>query len=475
MANINTTDWKVFLNNSGIQVSNPALYQTILGLINAVDSLSTNLFATQSILGTVGAGIVTPVNVTGFTATIVSALDIELRWTSLGAGVTYEIRRGTVWETAIYQTTTLANVVPIVPLLAGTYTFLIKAINSVGVSSVTAMAASITITGVGPITLNVETIDNNVNLNWNLPTSTFLIDHYIVNKNGIPLGRINSTFFSYTDTAGGLITYTVQAFDIAGNFSAVTSSSTVSIVVGTPTDFIFNATLNDSPFSGTPTNVLIDNIQTMSLIAPVNITETWTDHFVNNGYTDIQDQITAGNLIYIEPNLSPGTYVKVFDFGVSFNNQLVQALYTFNNAVGAIVVTWKLEWSPDNITYTLAANAQSAFVTSTFRYIRVTVTFTAGNVLDLIQVTKLFVNLSIRTVLDSGSISSLSTDVGGTLVTFSKVFLKIVSVTATPIGIIATSAVVTAITLTTFKVAVFDITGARVTATVNWKAHGVIQ
>jgi hypothetical protein len=47
---------------------------------------------------------------------------------------------------------------------------------------------------------------------------------------------------------------------------------------------------------------------------PVNTTETWADHFVNNSWTSPSAQISAGYPYYIQPTLGTSYYEEVLYF-----------------------------------------------------------------------------------------------------------------------------------------------------------------
>jgi hypothetical protein len=251
VASSQTTKLLTDLQNSGLQTSQPSLYSVIRGLILVADGLSSDV---QTVLSSIASGTtgLIPADVSGFTATL-NTTNVTLSWNSQGAGFSYEIRQGTVWDTASYVTTTLANVAVLDPLLIGSYHYLIKAINTLGNYSDNASALSFTIPTIGSISLSTSVIDNQVLFSWNIPTSTFLIDHYVIYRNGVSIGHAFGSFFVYIENTGGIYNYGVQAIDIAGNTTPIV---TVATNVNDPANYVKQTEVIDN-LNGTRTNILL--------------------------------------------------------------------------------------------------------------------------------------------------------------------------------------------------------------------------
>ncbi|CAN8142188.1 hypothetical protein THIOSC15_3450001 [uncultured Thiomicrorhabdus sp.] len=80
----------------------------------------------------------------------------------------------------------------------------------------------------------------------------------------------------------------------------------------------------DPTFTGTKTNAISENSR---LLIPVNATETWGD-VLANGYSTLQDEISAGFTRWLTPNPTTARYVKVFDFGTIIPSCLATPSYT---------------------------------------------------------------------------------------------------------------------------------------------------
>ena len=53
---------------------------------------------------------------------------------------------------------------------------------------------------------------------------------------------------------------------------------------------------------------------------PLNLTETWTTHFTNNSWLDLEDADTAGFPIYAQPTPASAQYEVIYDYGSILNN-----------------------------------------------------------------------------------------------------------------------------------------------------------
>lgn len=246
MASAQTTQLLTALQNSSLQTTNPALYQVIRGLVLSIDSVSDDIITIQSALNPGGGSV--PNDITGFMVDL-QPTQIVFTWDSLGAGFSYEIREGSVWSTANYVTTTLANNAVVLPLVYGTYTYLIKGIDTTGTYSANATSVTFTITPIGPLSVTSQLVSNNILLSWTEPSSIFAIDHYNFYRNGTLIATCSGTFFVYFESQGGVITYAIQAVDVAGNTNTATGPT---LTVPAPSDYLLQASLTDTGFTGMP-------------------------------------------------------------------------------------------------------------------------------------------------------------------------------------------------------------------------------
>lgn len=469
---------------NGIEFDDPRLYDLLNALSSDFYALKNKLEppTNVTVFGITGQ-LLGPPAVTMFTATTFGN-NLRLTWASAATLSTYEIRykAGSFtiadWDTAQAILTTgnlSADINPIsVPLTTGVHTFLIKSIDASGIYSTLASLVIVTVPVIQAPVITPTVISNNVLLAWTSPVSVFNIDHYNVYKNGILQGQVKGTFEAIFEVIGGTYSYKIEAVDIVGNVSILSSASIVQ--VGNPNDFVLFATLT-STFAGTKTNCKIDSITgTNLLLACVNTAETYQQHFVNNGWTTPQAQITAGFPYYPEPALANGSYQEVFDFGAVLTNIIVVMNWSLTPVIGAISVTTStIEFSTDNISWSTVAVGTSVFAAA-LRYVRFTMTFVGSNV-SLAYFSNLQCLLNVHRELDGGSGSAVSTDVAGTVFLFNKAFRSIDSITVTPLTTTACFPVVSftnSVNPTSFKILLYDNAGVRVTASIQWMARGII-
>lgn len=443
-----------------------------------VDDLYTlygEVFPPSSAVGLDGFAKNIPADVVGFTLEPFST-NLRASWAASLNAIGYEIRKGTVWETAEFVLTTatlVANIDPIVlNLVYGNHTFLIKSLNFSGDYSVNASSAVLTVPIINGPALTGTVIGNNALLSWAVPISTWRIRFYNVFRDGVQIAQIDSNFFIDSVLLGGLYRYQVQAVDIVGNLSNM--SAEVELQLDDPIDLFFlgsiNATLNGiyvrtkrGFYNG------LDGI-----LGPINDIETYEEHFTSRGWNSPQDQIDAGFPVYIQPTVSDGYYEEVFDFGNVYNNVTIVTGFSKFNIIGNTVFGTEIAYSTDNVTYSVFTPGPAVLATSV-RYIKVRWTFTNSNNLDLGFITGLKVSISTQLVLDSGTdIAHASDAPDGTIIHLNKVFLGINSVTLTSESVNPITLIFDETTSTTFKAYAYDNAGNRISTPFSWKVRGVV-
>jgi hypothetical protein len=120
--------------------------------------------------------------------------------------------------------------------------------------------------------------------------------------------------------------------------------------------------------------VLIIALTGNELLAPVELRETWSDHFASRGWNTVQDQIDAGFPYFIQPVPEKGSYVETIDYGTVLNNVIVNIDWTTIPIAGTVTVTCKVESSLDGLTWTPPVTGTSMFL-PTFRFLRLTISF----------------------------------------------------------------------------------------------------
>lgn len=382
----------------------------------------------------------------------------------------YEIRVGSSWDSAsrILTTATLQAILD--PIYTGTTTYLIKVIDSNGSYSADAASVIATVPEIPAFQVHSSILGNFVLLSWSEPVSTFRIAYYICKKDGVEFARINSTFITKQEFAGGTFTYYITAVDVAGNYSG---DSFNVVKVPAPADFIIKSEF-ESSFSGTKVRAKSDG---SSLWVDVDITETYQAHFTSRSWASPQAQVTAGYTRWLSPNPTTASYKEVFDIGVIYTNTIVNLSYLYTLISGSFTVGFSTRVSNDNISWS-SADTNMSFFAASVRYIEVTINFTGSDDKALMQFYHFHVAVSVREEIDSGEVSAVSSDANGTVVTFNKAFKDVdsitVSVKTTTEHFIAVYRFTDAPNPTQFTVFAYDSSGIRVSKTVEWKVRGII-
>jgi hypothetical protein len=260
------------------------------------------------------------------TPTVTAALDSDnyvLSWTASTGSFAikeYVIRYGDTYAGG----TALATVSALRYRFAGTWsgarTFWVAPVDIIGNVGT---AASVTVTIGDPqavVGLRVLELNGNIMLSWGPPASTTLpIAKYEVyvgdTFNGARLlDQAFGTFFTYLEQSADDYTYWVRPIDTAGNLGGTAS---VTISSRGTSSFVLVSEHDLSPATATLTNALRDGCSDISIFGPANTTETWSQHFINNGFTTIQQFIDAGHIHLLEPTSAaiPGRAEWTIDLG----------------------------------------------------------------------------------------------------------------------------------------------------------------
>lgn len=313
-----------------------------------------------------------------------------------------------------------------------------------------------------------QVIDNTVLLYWTLPARTSLPIAHVHLRRGADwegaeeIGTKDGEFTSLAELTSGEYTYWIAVVDTDGNESTPISLTTF---VSQPPDFIFNAeyvwdrtgTLNNAALSGP------------GVLMPVNTTETWAQHFVNNGWSTPAAQISAGYPVYAQPGLTSGYYEQIFDYGTVLASSSVTVTVAGNVAAGSPVTQVITSISLDGSSWTDYPGLTNVFALN-FRYVKVRVSATQAAAGDLFELTQMSVRLDSRLKTDAGSVSAVSTDASGTVVNFNTDFVDVVSIAPAALGVAARYAV--ADFLDEVKSGTYSVVSN--VATINTTAHGLL-
>jgi predicted phage tail protein len=406
----------------------------------------------------------------------ISSNTLVLSWAAVKGTIEagyYEVRRGSTFATATSLGAVNSTSHRVTLNWLGTQAFWVVAYD-VNDTIGTPASATITVTAPSQPTVTQQVIDNNVLLRWSDATQTLPVVNYEVRRGATwatatVIGLKQGGFTTILETQAGVYTYWVAGVDAAGNYG---TPGSVAAIVNQPPDYVLKYNL-DSTFSGTKTNATLDSA---GLLASLSTTETWQSHFTSRGWTTLQDQITAGFAYYGIPSQTSGSYEETIDYGAVLAGTKVTATLTSTNIAGATVVTptisvRKLSTDP----WTNYAGLSQVYATQ-FQYFKIRYDFTSAGGDDLLLVTGLNIRLDAKLRDDSGNGTAVSTDAGGTAVTFNVAFADVDSISVTPL---ATSSVVAVYDFTdvpnptSFKVLLFNSSGSRVSGAFSWSARGV--
>ena len=349
---------------------------------------------------------------------------------------------------------------------------------------------------------------------------------------GTKQGRFTTVF----ETASGTYKYWLAGIDSAGNYG---TPGSVVAVVNQPPDYVLQYDF-DSSFAGTTTNLAPNNggllacVSTAETWASHFTSRSWTSmqDAITAGYTyyAMPSQTTAR---YIE-DLDYGTVLAGTKVTSTFNSTVIAGATTITPtvsvrgtgstaatysqttttvtvtstahglAVGALVFLDFTTGTATSGTYTVATSAANTFtVTSltsattsgnvswsawtsypnissvfatSFRYIRVQYDFASAGGNDLLQLNGLNIRLDSKLLNDSGNGTAVSTDSGGTVVSFNKSFVDVSSISVTPLATTSVTAVYDFADTpnpTSFKVLLFNSSGTRINGAFSWSARGV--
>jgi chitodextrinase len=164
----------------------------------------------------------------GLTAAAISAAQVDLSWNAAAdnVGVSgYTIYRDGVELTSVTGTTLTYSDTNTEP--ATSYTYTVDAFDLAGNHSAQSSAANITTPDQPPSVpsglIATAVSDTQVDLSWNASTDNSVVAGYTIYRDGAVLTTVSGSTLTYSDTSvssGITYTYSLDAFDDAGNFSA---------------------------------------------------------------------------------------------------------------------------------------------------------------------------------------------------------------------------------------------------------------
>ncbi len=236
----------------------------------------------------------------GLTATLAPKSTVQLNWQAStdNVGVAgYNIYR----DGAKISSSVALSFVDLGASL-GTHSYTVTAYDAAGNESAKSTPAVITVTDntapTAPTNLTGSSNQSTVTVSWSAATDDVAVTGYDIFRTAVKVGTVGGNVVSFTETnvPFGTQTYTVKAFDAAGNISTASNA--------------LNLTVSDTQAPSAPTNL-------SGTVSGSTITLTWDAATDNVGVKDYQvlrdgNQITTvTTTTYADQNLAVGSYVYI--------------------------------------------------------------------------------------------------------------------------------------------------------------------
>jgi chitodextrinase len=351
--NVGVSGYTIFNNGTQVGTSETTSY-TDSGLtpsteytytVSGCDAAANNSAQSTSVQATTtssGSSDTIPPSVpTGLTNTTTASTTESFSWTAStdNVGVTgYKIfRNGSQIDTSTSVSFSDSGLTP-----STGYSYTVSAYDAAGNNSAQSSALAITTSSSSSDTtppsvptnlLQSLLTDSSVTVSWTASTDNVGVTGYNILRNGTQVGTSSTTSYLDLDlNPSTTYSYTIEAYDAAGNTSA--QSSTLSVT--TP------ATTDTTPPS-TPTNLASSNITSNS------VTLTWTastDNVGVTGYYILRDGSSIGsttNTTYGDSGLSPDTNytyaVEAFDLAGNISAPTSALVVTTSGTMAQITMS----------------------------------------------------------------------------------------------------------------------------------------
>lgn len=382
--------------------------------------------------------------------------NVLLRWNDVTVTLpiqSYELRKGSTWSGATVIGTKQGIFTVVFETQAGTYRYWLAGIDSAG-NYGTPGSVSATVNEPPDYVLQLDQDSNWTGEETNIYTDTAI--GQVVNANITETWESHFTSRSWTTPQNQI--------DNGYSYYLMPTTSTAAY----EEEFDYGTVLTGTKITATLTSTNIVGSTTISPRLRVRGTSSTAATYSQSGttvtVTSNAHGLVAGDFVYLDftsGTATDGTYTVATAATNSFTVTRSTSATTSGN------VSW-IKW----ITY---ADVTQTYATQ-FRYFRVRYDFSSSGGNDILLLNNLNVRLDAKLKTDSGKGTAASGDVGGTTVTFSISFVDVRSITVTPSGTNSYIAVYDFVDVpnpTSFKVLLFNTSGARVSGGFSWTARGV--
>ena len=284
-------------------------------------------------------------------------------------------------------------------------------------------------------------------------------------------GTVSGTFVTLMETTAGNYPYWVQAVNSAGGLG---TPSLITVELRQPADYVLHDLQTITAWDST-----VDVFQSVDnvLFGPIPVNETWQQHFENQSWTTIQDQLNAGYPYYLQPGSGVGYVQKQIDYGTVLDSYLVSVDYDFILIDGNLDAVCEIRYSEDGIAWSSWSTGKQ-ILANTFRYIEIKITFDGDSAQSLGYVQNVRVKLDTKIERDRVYFTADETDVDGTPVAFNLAFIDVTGIYPT---IESGTPVMVAYQFddvpdpTGFTIKVWDEDGTRITRSGSALVEGIVR
>ena len=325
----------------------------------------------------------------------------------------YEIRVGASWASGSVVDVVDGTTFTIDALTAGSYVYMIKAIDTSGNYSTTEDTVTVTINAPGtPQNLSGQSRQGTALLSWTSPAFSSPRQEHGVRfykiyrslssetfSNATLIAESETTTYAYQEASAGTYKYYISAVCFGGNESATPAS--IELEVDDSVNFILQSTTTDTDFTtGTATGLSYE----LSGVYPLIPTTPWQTVHSNNSWTSVQDQIDAGYTYFVQPTLSSGSsYERVIDLGVQLGNGKITVTQSQTAIEGTLTTDVTISVSKDGVSYTDYVNpVDLQLVVTGFRYVKVLFEY-SGDGTTIARLNSVTITVNAKPIQETGT------------------------------------------------------------------------
>jgi len=219
----------------------------------------------------------------------------------------------------------------------------------------------------------------------------------------------------------------------------------------------------------------------VALRGPFNKTETWEDHFIGTGtssspqFSTMQSLIDAGYSHYLQPGTPTTAYhEEIYDVGTVLDSTQISVSLSSQAIAGSPSLTTTIYVKETRADSWRSETGVQGFFNNV-RFVKIRFDIDGSSDSDLMELADFSTTLAVQRLTEEGTAYADAADTGGTMVSLSKDFTVINSITATPKGDVnyATATDWTDPNPSSFDIVMYDSSGNRVSGDVSYTVRGV--